>query len=369
MKKLPIVLSAIAVSVFGCKVDQFNQSDSITPVFLVEGSVDQVPYRFIAGQDSVYHFTELLNKNSSINQRIGRFAHQDCGQTTDSACGTAIEFIFNDQPNSGFELAEGNFSFVADSTYSNKVYPITITPLSVENLTNCAIRVGNIGNESFPLPLMTNLLTAGPTEISVFGLAKSGIKFINTTTYLPTDAERCKPVYISIAPDGSETTIKAKTLMAAQPSNYMWSNGVVGTEYQVDNIIGSLSVTVVSDDGQCIATTTLSEVPDTNGLQYNAPQYTLTASGEVAFDQQEGMTVVWTDDKGQRYSSAGLVQDGQSYFTVTKVASYENNEDGVPTNSIVVSFRCFVREFGASSGGIVPPKLIVGKGKIALARP
>ncbi len=368
MKKIPIVLSALVATVFGCKVDQINPLESNSPVFMMEGSVDQIPFRFIAGKDSVYHFTNFLESNSGISRQTGKFALQDCAFDSDSACNNSIEFIFADRANAGFELTEGSFTFVSDSSYSSKVYPITIAPLDVANLLNCSIRVNNIGTENLPLPLMTNLLSGAPVDITVLGQAKSGIKFLNTTTFIPTDTERCKPVYISITSDGSEITVKAKTLMAAEPTNYTWSSGVVGPEFQVDNIVGNLSVTVISDDGQCTATTTLSEVPSINGIQYNAPQYMLAASGEVAFDQQEGITVIWADEKGQRYSSGGVLQDNLSYFTITKVASYLSNENGLSTKSMDVSFRCYARPIGEGSSSLVPPKLIVGKGKIALGQ-
>jgi hypothetical protein len=56
-------------------------------------------------------------------------------------------------------------------------------------------------------------------------------------------------------------------------------------------------------------------------------------------------------------------QDGQSYFTVTHIEPYQRNENGIPTNFLEVSYKCFVKPLTVESN---QPVLLTGKGTIAL---
>jgi len=128
--------------------------------------------------------------------------------------------------------------------------------------------------------------------------------------------------------DGSHSTLSQPTHSYLVTGSYPVSVKIVDT--RLDTITAYFNAVTQNDAYSC-------------AINYSAS----AASSEQESPLQSSLSKVffeWTDGAGNTFSSSKALQPKNSFFTITSIGDYENNENGQKTKKVRLRFQCYLKD-------------------------
>ncbi|MEZ4960739.1 MAG: hypothetical protein R2830_13035 [Saprospiraceae bacterium] len=390
----------IATVIASCKKIDLPDPVDGPIVFSAAVQVDGTAKKWEAGVDDYYLFSEFQKDNYDVYEFSGRFQQENCvGQ-----CGEILTIRIRD-----LKQTTGVFSGVGDALRVDGNYGFyylgsgdTVVNIVIDTVgylvqfdasesifdSGAGVYVWSFGDGS--IVSLFDPITEHPYDTSIqdrqVTLTVSSNNQLCSGSVTRTVNPAVNPInqacdlYLEIDSTNIDTfvTIIANPL-GTPPFSYIWDIGASTTQ----------SINVVSPSGQVAASVT---VTDAFGCTSSAglttvyvPGITLPSVCSARFDYQakpdtiqsvayeilpadtlqfSNITIEYTDQDGRFFRSDRVEQPAGSYFEITKVEDYDNNEKGQKTKKLTVRFAC---ELWDESGEKVVFK--EGEAVIAVAYP
>ena len=361
-----IGLMMLALIWVACKKAELPPPVTEDPVFSVTYFPDTIFEKTVtAGKDSIYLFTDYKDSGARTIC-LGSFADAKC---PDGDCPGSLTFEFmHDQagpfsPDTVFHL--GSYSFFSlDSTAGSPIYHVTYNAVNTGNYTGFSWKIDdqNAGN--------------GPTITADYPDISITPKFVELsaqkTTGLKSDISRSislinpggnlfPSLNINVLTDSTTNFLLVAETSGAPYDTLVWGTGDTSTILYQDSLMPSYSVYIADGFGNQATASfeglTLDDVPvSTADFTYTVEQIIVPLPpGEVAIQWVDNNDIVWRSDGG--------VQSATAFFTVTESEPYEQNERGLKTRKMQVSFNCLLYNDSGES------RNFSGSGVIAVAHP
>ena len=325
------------------------------PVFVLQGANNGLDYRYSAGEDSIYMFTNYRLNNGGGYEFTGRFAAERCADN--DACPGQMAFTI--RGNSPLLLfLQKNYPFINEEADSI----ITFTCIATDTIGSLVQLHTNRGSAVAPLPLLLNTTdTTVPLTVEKTDKA-TGTKITLRTEIMPDQPDRCAIPVIEAQVVNNMVQMQADP--AFSDAVFSWGGGYSAQfPYQPGQ---QYPITITHPSG-CSFVITFQNLPSgaPNAI-FSSPKLSFMAHRQAAV-LQTGAMVQFVNDSGEIFVAPAHIQDSLSYFNVSQINEYLRNENGQRTVQLNIDFRCNLRQQNAVS--ITPTHTITGKGVIAVGIP
>jgi hypothetical protein len=369
MKRIvKIVTLCLLISLFtlSCKKEHVATQNNASPVFSFTGLVGGIAMNLRAGLNNYYMYSSYSQDSAGgVYSYTGNLKEYNCN----SNCPPSIEFIINNyhtlplgasESNIGKSLATGylgyltpggtpdsislTFTPAADTSVKVKSYTwdfgdgtkATINSSVLSSIKHTYSHAGSY-NSSLLVTFndntsktLSNPLQMGNTNVSLnCSITDSGITFMSSAlggsgnyTYHWDFGD----------PASGGTNDTANTLNAAHTFSDTNPHSVTLTVHDIINNIKDSSIAYAAAPNSTArshvfsySTSNLNLVPNSKGLA-NA-------------------TIIYTDATGDQYTSNNVAQPDSSYFQITSVTNYQNNENNQSTKQLHVRFDCILFDY------------------------
>lgn len=325
----------------GCQKTEFDPPE-YAPIFDADVTFsDGANFRASAGELDYYLYTKGF-KNDELKMYSSTLSSDlDC----ESNCREELTLnIFQGDLNSNFTDI-GPLDFISTNT-QNVIHTLEASVDDTKVYDNIW-KVNN--NEESALSFLEFNQEFGENEdigvdLIYTSAHKSVVRFGQTFTPL---SEEDLSIYIEMS-KSVIGTIKIKVVDKGQIEFIRWSDGEVALERTFTSSIKT-TFNVVSKSGQQIKCSI--KVPKTHppfNLVNLGYSYTNQVVPEIPIEEVASGEVVYTDTWGNVYRSSQVSQILPNLFKVSNLEYYLENEEGIPTYSADVEFKClvFCRETG-----------------------
>ena len=361
-------------------------------VFSVDYTVDGTSKAIDAGKDDYYMFTDFVEEEDMVYTFSGTLKKENC--TTD--CGEQLRIEIRDHhrniDNRPFKLEQSlqareyQFSDIKFEQMplliSYNLYHVNVTSQSsgvgelkyswfyqddiskdqiIKDLKNPVINIvfntDNIGEEMIALEVIDeqgNKCYREHRDIILGG-------------YTP-----CMADFSAEKLSNGKIKLEAIVNQGMEPFKYTWGNGDTTRVIEVDPVNAEYELSILSGTDGCF--NRIRKSIKIEGDQINMIDCSFTWDDDnnswEKYRELSGLrfqfgkvTLIYTDDQGIEYRSDQNTQESLSFFEVTEVAPFQENENGDQTLKLTVKYQC---DLWSSDG---QKKSIEGEGTIAMAYP
>jgi len=380
MKNLNYLTIVLLVSIFcSCQKEELPVASEGTPVFSIDGAVDNSDLKIEAGKKDFYLFTSYEVDENDVMIFKGHFdktsdCQNDCEESLSFEIRNYQQGVVNDfNIENALKVGEYNYKFTDIFTPSNPsslvANPIGVAPFSYDWKIDGISQNQDIENLSYEMPLGVNRQKVFLEITDATGCKGSIEKFINR------DQSQALQVNYEVELEPAAPFIaKLKTVVQSGqgPFFYKWDTG---DQSPFINVLGGkycVSVEDVNGDEIQVCKTVSKDsigVPITNATGFSYCSADFEQEGELApvsnnpF-QLATIIIKYSDKNGNTFSSEYSEQSASNYFEITNVEDYELNENGDKTKKLDVRFQCQLKNGNGDSVQINQTS-----GSIAVAHP
>ena len=360
------IVFGMSILAFGCKKAELTTENS--PIFLLEGNMDSLPYKAEAGVNEKYMLsTFYLSPDSTKyiyrgNLGVLKSPYENQAEQLIidliQAKGTIASDVNSSVKKGGYQFATSDFnSDIAALQFISNLSgfaPYQIN-LSFDSIKNDQIE-GII-----PLQNPNYIGQAVVEATDNLGRVSSQILWLNLEAGVISG--------VSISKDGNVLTAHS---FGENPLSYNWSNqGGNDSIAILDSAFVQKiwTVSVKLSNGQTVSNSI--DFSKNSDFPFNVSMnmhkiYINNPNGPTVRNFENGSVIVQLRDAdGQVYSSDFVDQPSTSYFNIINVDDFEENEAGIPTKMLDVDFNCVLN----NSDRTLQKKLSGFKGKIAVGYP
>lgn len=343
------LLPYLAICLFSCNKPDDPDPIDTTPVFFINGQLDNVDIAISAGVSEYYMFSSYSLDSNDVFNFSGEFKKTDCNA---AVCPNSLRIRFNNYkadavPSSAIDAGSFPLTYLpfavpggAPASYSVKFTPLTTGGQPQSFLWDFGD--GTTSTEGSPTHIYAN---TGIYEVGLTVTYQSGCSSnISNPLNLGVSALSCDAGFILSSVDVNTVTLTSNP-GGTGPWTYDWDFGD-GTLH--DNTanpshtfanpgVYQVCLTTVSSDSctntRCLNVAT--ENPGACSIRYSTT--TTTISNPLNFSTVE---VQWTNAAGVQYTSNNSAQPTASYFKINSVEEYEANENGAKTKKLNLNLSC-----------------------------
>jgi PKD repeat protein len=356
----------------GCKKKEEPEIESGTPVFNINGAIDNTSKEYIGGKKDYFMYTDYRLPNGELYEFIGDMKQTctDCKESLrviirnyQAGSGTVDpgqafhtgEYFYTPPKGTQFNKSlrvsfdatpsgNGTVSHLwnfGDGTTSTAANPVKIFPTNSPYTVTYTVSYSNGCSSSVAIPVKLKTYGPPPSEIN-FSYSVDTFSSDNFTFFASaSDSSASSNLYLwdfGDAGNASGTIVNHQYLIPG-----VYTVTLTYIKNNTDTIITRKNLSALHATA-CIANFNYSLQPISDPFMYS------------------GITVEWTDASGVTYSSDKALQENSDFFINTS-APYIDNDRGQKTRALDVIFNC-----SASDGTkVIDLKNI--KGHIAVAHP
>ena len=347
MNKILLVVS-ISLILSSCKHKDDPTPLNDTPTFKLNGILDAVPVEIMAGVNNYYMYTDVSRENAdSLNIYSGTFRQNNC-----ASCKRVMQFSFR----GGKSTANGNYSdtteFFNQGIYS--YYNSSTTALrylvSFKSLPgSSAIQSYKWGFGDGATSVLTNpehyYLSKQSYSVSLATTTVDGCQ-TNISNILNTNeaTSACNSL-ITLFKNGNNVVFSC-TAYGSSPYTFSWDFGDGSTSAQQSPFhtfttsgIHNICYTMIDNVGCQYATCMNVRTGDTlcdNNFYRSIPSEIPNTKGFST------ITIKWTDDNGNIFTSENINQPTSSYYKIVSADNYKANGFGQPVKKLHIQFTCLL---------------------------
>jgi hypothetical protein len=332
-----------------------------TPVFSVSAELNGQPFQWQAGVEDYYMFTDFEQDNAGVYTFSGRMAQDDCNNN----CAGSLAFYFRGQE------ARSQGEPVAPPFSPGQNFPFSPVPDSVEveyqvQFSNLSIGLNPVGGSVFwefegqntpstdfnPSILYeeegyyTICLTISSnscTQVSCLDIQLGGEG--NCYTALNYTADSSGQYFLSALP-----------FNGTPPYSYEWSDGSITQQVILSpNILGPQCVTITDAEGctaEACAIVAYNQGLGNYDICYAGFSYDTAV--DTLFVQQNPLqlgtvALAYEAADGKVYRSDFAPGKGQGQLNILSVEPFENNENGLPTQKLEITFSATLYDNSGNS--------------------
>lgn len=354
-----MICLVIGIFIISCQKQHLPAPTNASPVFYFNGLVGGTYTSFRAGVSNYYMYSSYTQDSNGVYNYTGNLKEFNCG----GSCPPSIKFIINNYeslPAGASEsyinkaLDTGYFNYLipggTPGSYSITFYPTSGTFASVKNYT-WDFGDGTLSNFTSSLDSISHLYThKGTYNTSLF------VTFSDTSTSKLSNTVQAGNLnsifYCSISYLDSTTTTSFSSIISGGkfPYTYQWSfgDGFTSTAKNpshsyVDSTINAVSLTITDSAGHKASANAYAAAGNASNTQLHLMSYYTLSPVPVSNPLGlSNITVIYTDASGNIFSSNNALQPDSSFFRITSVANYQNNENGQTTKQLHVKFDCIL---------------------------
>lgn len=349
MKNVNIFLiSLVLLTGFACKKEKYPEpAVDNSPIFYFRGTVDNTPVYIEAGIADYYMYSSYNQDSNSVYNFKGNLKKLTCNNCT----GIGIQIndkrvvLLNSPSKADSGLVSGKYDYhrgAAGPSYQIKFSASYNKPAESYQWDfgyGNPVTAENEVTHTFPMAGNYYVTLAVTSDNSCYNSIRKKIQVgKNMRASITTD---------SAANHGLQ--FSQSVIGGTAPFQYLWDFGDGNTSTLANPLhnfkhLGSYFVTLRVIDAK----------NDTAWANYNAVTKTDKSSCAANYEifsvtelPQDNLAlskiiITWTDANGKVYTSDSPYQPLSSYFEVTWVEEYENNENGERTKKLHVKFKCNV---------------------------
>ncbi len=341
------LLPCLAICLFACNKPDDPEPTDTTPVFFINGQLDNSGLAISAGENGYYMYSDYWLDANDVFTFMGEFKPTDC-----FSCANTLKVIFSNYkadavPSSAIDAGSFPLTYLpfavpggAPASYSVKFTPLTTGGQPQSFLWDFGD--GTTSTEGSPTHIYAN---TGIYEVGLTVTYQSGCSSnISNPLNLGVSALSCDAGFILSSVDVNTVALTSNPGGTA-PWTYDWDfgdgtandNSANPTHTFATPGVYQVCLTTVSSDSctntRCLNVAT--ENPGECSIRYSAT--TTTISNPFNLSTVE---VQWTDAAGVEYTSNNAAQPMASYFKINNVEEYEVNENGDRTKKLNISLNC-----------------------------
>lgn len=343
-KKIWYILLLASVFFFSCRKKNFPEN--ITPGqsdFYFTGNIAGSNVSLKAGIDNYYMHSSYALDSNGLYSFIADLKPSDC-----SNCKNSLQIRIND-----FRLSSQNAVTKIDSSLLPKTYPLSGGPfyaVKFKSLSNqpASSYLWNFGDnssstEANPLHIYkaTGNYSLSLRVNSIYG-CQQYVSNIERIKYPVTTAK------ISVTNSSANSMSFNALISGSSLNNYKWSFGdgdssSVPSPTHLYKTAGTYPVILrVMDERGDVFYTKYNVATQTNPMPCLS-NYSIESVEQIANPLPfSNVTINWTDENGNVYTSDNASQPSISNFKIISVEDYDPNERGEKTKKIRINFTCQV---------------------------
>ncbi|MCG3166100.1 MAG: hypothetical protein POELPBGB_01876 [Bacteroidia bacterium] len=337
-----------SVVITSCNKPEDPDPTDTTPVFFINGQLDNDDMVISAGVNNYYMFSSYLLDTSDVFRFEGKFQLADCN----SSCPQTLSISFannvaDNNPGSAITAASFPLTYLSYSVPGGALsaYSVEFTPLTTGGQPQSFLwdfGDGNISTENKPTHMYAN---SGIYTVSLNVTYASGCSSsITNPLNLGVSALSCDAGFILSSLDTTTVTLSSNP-GGTGPWTYDWdfgdgsphNNTANPTHTYATQGVYQVCLTTVSSDSctntRCLNVAT--ENPGTCSIRYATDVTSLANPLNLS-----SVIVEWVNESGVKYTSYNAAQPASSYFKINSVEDYQNNENGEKTKKLNLSLSC-----------------------------
>ncbi len=355
------------VSLFtpGCKKEHIATQNA-SPVFSFTGIVGGTAMNLRAGLNNYYMYSSYTQDSANgVYNYTGNLKEYNCT----SNCPPSIEFIINNyhtlplgasETNIGHSLATGYLSYLVPGGNSDSIF-VTFTP-TADTSVKVKSYAWNFGdgtvttiNSSALSAIVHTYSHAGSYNSSLF------VTFSDNTSKTLSNPLQMGNTNVSLncSITDSGITFMPTTYGGSGNYSYHWDFGDPASLTVNDTANTTNAAHTFSDSNPHTVTLTVHDI--TNNIKASSTAYAATPnsiayshvfsyniSSPILAPNPQGLanaTIIYTDATGDQYTSNNPAQPDSSYFQITSVTNYQNNENNQSTKQLHVKFDCILFDY------------------------
>jgi PKD repeat protein len=339
---------------FGCKKETLTPSSTENqPVFSFSGNINNNSVNWQAGLNNYFMYSSYTQSSST-----GVYSYTGTLQKMNSSNGS-LQITVNNYRTLALGASE---PYISDSSLVKGYYSLnkpggTSTAYSVQFVpvlggaspTSYYWDFGD-GNSSTLWSPVHTYTHPGDYHTKVSAVFSCGNEtdsnIVKSGSY---DAAR-NINFISVTNGGSPNKMQFSTLYSGAVKSITWNfgDGKDTVSHASDSIVHTyasagmylISATIVDTD--MIVSTYNENIVTTGYSDSCIINYTTVVSAVANSDALSNITIVYTDDAGNVYSSSNPLQPSTSSFKINSVSPYKSNNNGQNTMMLNVSFNCLL---------------------------
>jgi PKD repeat protein len=345
MKLRFILIAILLFSLWACRKKEYPQSVTENDaVFYFSATIDGNPVRIDAGTNNYYMYSSYSQDSTSLLYSFsGDLRRSDCN------CGSRLQININDS-----KVSLSNASVQIDSALKPAAYSFNAGPSYLVQFQSSSNKIpsswlwnfGDNGTSTQQNP--THLFQRGGKYNVGLTIVDSGSCQSSVNNIMKIGMPGSCTASVKDSAYGAHNVSFMSSVSGAAPFVYQWNFGDGSSTVPYVNpthtfaIGGSYPVQLrVIDANNDTAYTNINTIT-ANDQSSCRSLFSIVSSTAVPVIPLSAITVSWTDESGVTYTSNNAAQPFSSYFDVTSVSDFDNNEKGEKTKMLRVKFKCRV---------------------------
>jgi PKD repeat protein len=345
MKLRFIFIPFLLFSLWACRKKEYPQSvtenDSI---FYFSATIDGNPVKMDAGVNDYYMYSSYrLDSSSNLYSFTGDLKRSDCN------CGSRLQIGINADkvylPNASVQI-DSALKPAAYPLYAGDSYLVQFQSASNKTPASWLWDFGDNSTSTQQNP--THLFQRGGKYNVKLTIVDSGFCQSSISNIIKVGMPGSCAVSVKDSAYGSNAVSFKSAASGAAPFTYQWNFGDGSSTVPSANpthsfaIGGSYPVHLrVIDANQDTAYANINTIT-ANDQSSCRSLFSVASSTAVPVIPLSAINITWTDESGSTYTSVNAAQPFSSYFNVTSVTDFDNNEKGEKTKILHVKFKCRV---------------------------
>jgi len=347
-----VVLLALPLLFGGCRKKEEPVAENGTPVFAIDGMIDNTHREYTGGRNNFYMYTDYRSSSGEPYEFIG-----DMKQTC-TDCKESLRIIIKNyqggvgsvDPNQAFHTGEYFYVPGAGSQF-NKSLKVTLDAKPSGNGTVSHFwDFGDGTTSTLANPIKT--YPANHTFTITYTASYSNGCSSSVSIPVGIKAYAAPPPNVSFTSNLVDTnggsnlfSFNANVSDTGGTSEYYWNFGTdtgyvsgnpVQHEYFVSGVY-TVSLYFVKNNTDTVVSRQNLSVQNTSTCVAN---FNMSKQANSDAHNYSGIIVEWTDASGNKYSSAQAEQDEKSNFFIDASSPYIDNERAQKTRALDVRFNC-----------------------------
>ncbi len=330
-----------------CSKTDFPPDEPGDPVFTAQFLLETEEHTLVAGQDSVYLFTDYRPGNDEVLVLSGSFAAVNCPA---GDCPGSLTFQFrNDHTGSG--VSPDTLFFPGNRAYFNAMPTVIVTSRRTTFSTSDTLDYQGfqwIIDNGTPVPgksIVLDFPDDTPHQVSLRAFRSGAIGSIVSRTIVADTLDNTYPavsIMVTDSTSGGPFQLFANTL-GTSVTSFAWNTGDSAQQISVSQLDANYAVSVknaAGDTAYAVIVTNSPVIPLSNTANFDFEVENVLASSDSL--QLGSVLIRWVDENNTVWESFHAGQPTTSYFQILSSEGYDLNENGQKTYKMNVAFSCML---------------------------